>query len=1175
MNSCFGGEVLARRVALGLLATVLCLVVPSLGWAQATTGNIEGYVYDPSGAVVPGAQVSLVHVETGITRSATSDDGGHYAFLNVPTGRYELTFVREGFADLKRGGIVVRVGDRLTLDVNLELSAVKTEVVVTEAAPILEPTRTGQSTVIDRAVLQEIPVNNRGWTELTLLTPGVIPDAEFDDSDTVTFGGIEGVFNNVQVDGADNNNAFFAEIRGRTRAPFQFSMETVQEFRVANNNFSAEFGRAAGGIVNAITRSGTNEWHGSAWYYLRDSSLGAAPFFVNATPGLEEPSRTRHQFGGTLGGPIKKDKLFFFVNYDQQERTDPVTVVLPPDIQGELAFNPLNFFNICVDVTAPCATGANGFLDGVDGTGSTNIGAPFSATESAIIHQAFLNWAFARAFFLGDTSFLDQTFTTPAGTVMTINPFPGRTFTNIQRDLARRPDQKVGFVKATWLVHPSHTFNFSYNLQRFRSAPNGVQTNETTDDNASSDGPNRGLSDSVLLSLNSVFGPAWVNEVRYQHARDDDNFGTNALGSAGLSFQGFAFGGRTSLPRFNHEDRDQIQDNMAILKGRHEIKFGFDIMRTVDDNFFPGTFNGTYSFASAGEFIEAARDFIRETVSFNAGRDYFGFGCQTVPCTPTAGSRSPTDLTFLISSGGYNQRFGLNRSRQSTKDYGFYVQDTIRLHPRFTFFLGLRYEYQQLTNPILPNPAVCVDADTLIPISLAAGAPCPGLNPTAIIPEDKNNWAPRIGFAWALREKLLLRAGYGIFYIRTNHLDVSNALTANNAFSFNQFLSGSQLDNTVNVQFNPLALDPLLPQVPPALTAPLGATCPTPPACTDAFSNINYLSPDRVNGYAQHGNLEIQWEFAPETSVSVAYLVTKGTNLPRNRNVNVLSRAFAEANARLTRVQDPNGGADFFILVPDYRANSVVSGVRQNVPDGRFRRILANESASSSIYHAAAIQLQRRFRKGLTFGVSYTLSKTIDTIGNGLSSSGTFFSDLFDQNVASLDRGLSRLDRRHAFVAHWIWEPWSGHTGAARWLVDGWSFGGIVTLYSALAVTPVADADINNDNATTAFGDGDRVPFLSRGSFRGPDRKNFDLSIYKKFTFKEKYSAQFRFQVFNVFNHPQFLCFCDQVLYNVSFGDDPATPQVEAMVWTLNDTFLSNSQARRSRDIQLGFVFRF
>lgn len=1137
------------------LSLLIVLSLPSAAWSQAATASLNGFVYDPSGAVVPGVTVRVVNPATGLTRTVTTDNQGYYAILNLPVGTYELTFTREGFADLKRTGVVLSVGGVLKLDATLEVAGVRQEVVVTEAAPVLEPSRHGQATVIDAKVLQEIPVNNRNWQELVLLTPGVVIDGEFDAAASVSFGGIEGVFNNVQVDGADNNNAFFAEMRGRTRAPFQFSQETVQEFRVSNSNFSAEFGRSAGGVVNAITKSGTNDFHGSAFWYIRDSELNAAPFFTNAA-GLPKPDTRRQQFGGTLGGPLKKDRLFFFFNYEQQERNDPVTVVLPPDIQTELGFSPLNFFNICVDVTAPCATGANGFLDGVDGTGSTNIGAPFTATEAAIIHQAFLNWAIARALFLGDASFLDRTFATPSGTVTTINPFPGRSFSNIQRTGPRHPDQIIFFPKITWLLNQNNTVNLQWNFQRFITSPNGIQTNETTDDNFTADAPLENRSNSWVASLASVIRPTLVNEFRYQFARDREDVGTNAPGTTGISFQGFRLGSRTSNPRFLREDRHQFQNNTTWLSGPHQLKFGVDIIRTRDDNFFPGSFNGSYSFSSLGEYIESARDFIRETVGATAGLNYFGIACQTGPgCVPAAGPRSITSPSFLVS---YNQRFGGALANQTTVDYGFYVQDNIRLRPTLTLSLGLRYEFQELEDPIFPN--------TLIP-------------QTGRINQDGNNFAPRVGIAWQMRDKVVLRAGYGIFYIRTAQLDVNNALTNNNAFSFNQFLSGGTLD-FLNVLFNPVDLDPLFPQIPPALTVPTTA-CPDPSACEDAFASISFFAPDRVNGYAQQGNLEIQWEFMPESSFSAAYLMTKGTNLPRNRNLNVLGRDFALANARLARVEDLNGGPDFFILVPDYNATTVVGVVRQNVPDGRFRSLFANESAADSIYHALALQLQRRFRQGLTFGVSYTLSKTIDTIGNGFSSSGTFFSDLFDQNDPSLDRGLSRLDQRHTFVTHAIWDMpfWKNTEGGRRWLLDGWTLGGIYTAFSGRAFTPVVDDDINRDNSTTAFGDGDRVPFLARGTFTTPGRNNLDLSVYKSFRWAERYQLQFRAQFFNAFNRPTFIRF-NQVLYQSDVDTDPATP--EALIFTVNRNpvtkeleFLKPELARRSRDIQLGLVFRF
>jgi hypothetical protein len=324
---------LAKVVVHTLL--VLLVVSPQLvsAQSQAAAATLEGYVYDPTGAVIPEVTVTVVNSATGLTRTVKSSNIGYYAAPLLPPGTYTVTFVKQGFAELKLEGVELRVGDALSVNGTMQLAGVKEEVLVTaETLPVIEPARTQTGTVIERSVIEALPLNGRNWTELVLLTPGA---TAADDFGNVSFGGVDRVFNNIQVDGADNNNAFFGEIRGRTRAPFQFSQETVQEFRVANNNFSAEFGRAAGGIVNAITRSGTNEWHGGAFYYVRDDAWNANGFFNNSN-GVAKPAERRQQFGANIGGPLIKNKLFGFLNYDQQVRNEPLTITLGARAESDI-----------------------------------------------------------------------------------------------------------------------------------------------------------------------------------------------------------------------------------------------------------------------------------------------------------------------------------------------------------------------------------------------------------------------------------------------------------------------------------------------------------------------------------------------------------------------------------------------------------------------------------------------------------------------------------------------------------------------------------------------------------------------------------------------------------------------------------------------------------------------
>lgn len=347
-----------RPVAVaGLLcALAASFYVMSVQWvfaqAQAGSGLIEGLCQDNTGAVLPGVRVSIVNVETGAERETITDDTGRFRAPLLPVGQYKLIAELPGFSKLERAGITLNVGASLNLTLTLRPATISETITVTEEAPILEPSRTEFSTTVNQIQIQNLPINGRRWENFALLTPGTTNDGNFG---LVSYRGLAGVFNNNMVDGADNNQAFFSESRGRTRISYAYSQESIKEFQVGTSNFSAEFGRAAGGFVNAVTKSGTNELHGSAFYYLRDDAFLAQDPFAKAR-NQRKPDERRQQFGVSLGFPFIKDKLFFFGTYDQQVRNFPITV---QPTGGR-------FFDSCPDAAAGCAA-AKSFLNSLIG----------------------------------------------------------------------------------------------------------------------------------------------------------------------------------------------------------------------------------------------------------------------------------------------------------------------------------------------------------------------------------------------------------------------------------------------------------------------------------------------------------------------------------------------------------------------------------------------------------------------------------------------------------------------------------------------------------------------------------------------------------------------------------------------------------------------------------------
>src|ERR687889_3103 len=324
--------VLARLAVL-----CLCLAFSTLNaraQSQATTGDIEGRVLDPNGAVVPNATVTARNEATGFERTANTDGDGNYRIILLPPGTYAVEATAGGFNKVGAAAVQVTVGSKTPLDLNLAAGGVKETVLITAEPPTVETTRTSVSTTINERSIQNLPINGRNFQDFATLSPGVIRDPRGGD---LSVGGQRGTLNSLQVDGVDNNNTFFGQALGRggVRPPYQFSEESVQEFQVNQNGFSAEFGRAGGAVINVVTKSGTNNWHGSAFEFFRDEALNSNTPILTAR-NAKRPKSQINQFGATIGGPIKRDRAFLFFAYDGQRSNIP-NVVDPPNFFAQPA----------------------------------------------------------------------------------------------------------------------------------------------------------------------------------------------------------------------------------------------------------------------------------------------------------------------------------------------------------------------------------------------------------------------------------------------------------------------------------------------------------------------------------------------------------------------------------------------------------------------------------------------------------------------------------------------------------------------------------------------------------------------------------------------------------------------------------------------------------------------
>ncbi len=349
-----------RRMILRILA-LLCISMMVLFFSSLNldaqsapaSGSLEGTVMDSSGAVVPGAQVSVKNEQTGVASSQTADGAGHFIFLYLPPGKYELSVQKSGFQQSIIKDIAVSVGTTVTTHPALAVGQMQTSVNVSASATQVDTSQSSLGDVVGQQSIGALPLNGRNFTDFTLLTPGATTDGDFG---MVSFNGIAGNFNNYSVDGANNNNAFFEQQIGRTSIPFQFSEDVVQEFQVTSTGFTAEFGQAGGGLVNTVTKSGGNQVHGDAYYYLLDSAFNANDS-INNREGIPKPHNRRQQFGVSVGGPIIRDKLFYYGNYEGQVRNEPLTVNNAPALVGL----PPNFFSQYPDIAKAVQAASGSF----------------------------------------------------------------------------------------------------------------------------------------------------------------------------------------------------------------------------------------------------------------------------------------------------------------------------------------------------------------------------------------------------------------------------------------------------------------------------------------------------------------------------------------------------------------------------------------------------------------------------------------------------------------------------------------------------------------------------------------------------------------------------------------------------------------------------------------------
>ena len=585
--------------------SALCLL-PAAALAQTSgVGNITGTVTDSSGAAVPNANVTVTDTDTGVSRNLTTNGDGIYTANFLQPGHYEVIAGGGSFSKVDRKNLLLTVGQVLTINATLAAGSVSTEVQVTAETPILDTQKTEVSQTVDQTLISNLPVNSRNWSSFVLLTPNVVQDGG---TGLVSFHGISGLYNQNYVDGANNNQMLFSEARGRSSgAPYVYSVDSIKEFQAETSNYSVEFGQAVGGQVNAITRSGTNAVHGDAFYYLRYPTLNALDPIskYQGTHGgnpflLTQPIHQQQQFGGSVGGPILKDRLFYFFTYDGFRRV------------GRVLYSNNN--NISLTPSGP--------------TSSTSTVTPTQCPSTISSAQCLS----AIQFILNN----DGATAAPPSRFAKENIF----FPRLDYHINSKNDAFVNFNFANF------DSSFGYN-----SAPT------IASGSPSQNGPTSYHERFLIAGLTSQISDRSVNQVHFQYGRDLETAGAYASGPS-VAIGAFTYGMPNALPRVAEPDehRTQITDVFSTTHGHHSLKFGGDVnlVHEVMINLFQGGGVYGYSGTTTQQFQSWAADSFRgqpgDTDPY-AGFHYNTFVQTVDQLNTTPGTQGKDDFWFKILDG--------------------------------------------------------------------------------------------------------------------------------------------------------------------------------------------------------------------------------------------------------------------------------------------------------------------------------------------------------------------------------------------------------------------------------------------------------------------------------------------------------------------------------------------
>ena len=1077
--------------------------------AQTVTATLSGTVEDTQGAVIAGVSVTVMNQATGAVRKMITDSGGRYEANAVQPGPYLVSVEMAGFTSKTITGITLNVGDVKDLPVNLEIGSVNDTVSVSAAESSLQTETSSNGELIDNKQVVELPLANRQFYNLALLSPAAYQPAQ---NSTLGFrGGINiagasEISNEFTVNGVYNNDM------GTAQPSFRPSVEVIQEFRLLTGVYPAEYGQMAGGHLVIITKSGTNAFHGSAYEFIRNQVTDAKNYFTQ--PDTKAPSFKQNTFGVTIGGPIIKDKAFFFFGYEGQRIRSAVTALASVPTQAMLA----GTFQTGETLYDPNTGRPLTPVSGIPGAYVYNL-------TNAIPDSSPINWNSIAA----KTGQQIATLGFPAPTATTApNTLPGNNY-NFNEIRSENSDTYTGRIDGS--LSSKDSANFSYNafMDPAFEPSNSLCSNYVL--------PNFGcytnqISTLINLTYQRIISASLINNLtlgyqRLQQPRvqqDNTTIGSaytglpggpyftqpnyaNNLGLPNTQISGYStIGGATNLPQNRWDSHYQIADALTWTHGAHTLKAGIDLLLVRAINLITSDGRGAFS--------------------VNDSNIYSLSGKSTrIGSTGDSMADFLLGLTYTSTIGPTATNVYLNFQSQD-----FFAQDDWKVKPNLTLNLGLRYE---LDHPVYsPN-------NTVSNFSLAQQQYIQvGQNGASngLYNVDANNFAPRLGFSYQPfnNEKTTIKGATGIFY---NMPLLYNQFLTNGTQAPFRFVStftsvASSANNLNTIQLgDPFSV--------PNTSAPVPCLTGTQTGCSASQAGLHIQSNYRTP-YLSEWSFGIEQALTKSIVLESTYFGSKGTKLPLSVPVNVINPATYAVNTRAPRQSDR--------------------------PFPNFSSITSQDTQTDSEYHSWQNSLKQTYTNGVSFILAYTWGKSIDGgggIGSSSQSSGTV------QNVYNLrgDRGLSDFDVRHRVVFSPVAQlpfgggkPYLNH-GLEAAVFGNFQVSGIFSWQTGRPFT-VSDASTNNSGYYESADRPNIVPgqepnrgpktvtewfntaaftlapsFVvknglvtqvgqfgnaGRNNIEGPSYTDLDLTLARAFAIRERISGQFRVESFNLFNHPNF-----------------------------------------------------